>query len=427
MRIKDIIVTPIAISDPPLLNASGLHAPYAIRIITEIISDDGFSGVSEIPCDPTALKILDEVKKIKDQIEPYNFEGFREILRKRFGDKKEERGDQSWDTRSISHVESALEVAIFDLLGKKHKKRVCDLLGGAKREAVPFSGYLFFKYKGAGGELGFDIDENTKGWDKKRQEEALTPEQIVEQAKAMIDEFGFESLKLKAGILEPRLEVDSILALKREFGKNTPLRIDPNAIWSFETALKFGKEMEGVIEYLEDPVRGQEEMARLKKVVNIPFATNMCTTSFEDLNKSMELNSEDIILLDHHFWGGFTPALKMAEMASGLGRGISMHSNSHTGVSMAAMVHFGASIPHLASSLDTHYPWQKDDIIKGEKIKIENGSVKIPIGYGLGVELDKEKLAIAHKNYLKCGITKRNDEVEMQKINPSWKFSKVRY
>ena len=48
-RIKDVFITPIAIVDPPLLNAAGLHAPYALRTIVEIVTEDHISGISEIP------------------------------------------------------------------------------------------------------------------------------------------------------------------------------------------------------------------------------------------------------------------------------------------------------------------------------------------------------------------------------------------
>ena len=48
-RIREVIITPIAITDPPLLNAAGLHAPYALRTVMEIVTDDGISGISEIP------------------------------------------------------------------------------------------------------------------------------------------------------------------------------------------------------------------------------------------------------------------------------------------------------------------------------------------------------------------------------------------
>ena len=49
MRISEFHITPVAVADPPLLNAAGLHAPYALRIIVELVSDEGLSGWGEIP------------------------------------------------------------------------------------------------------------------------------------------------------------------------------------------------------------------------------------------------------------------------------------------------------------------------------------------------------------------------------------------
>ena len=49
MRIADCHITPVAVPDPPLLNAAGLHAPYALRLILELVSDCGISGWGEIP------------------------------------------------------------------------------------------------------------------------------------------------------------------------------------------------------------------------------------------------------------------------------------------------------------------------------------------------------------------------------------------
>ena len=104
-----------------------------------------------------------------------------------------------------------------------------------------------------------------------------------------------------------------------------------------------------------------------------------------------------------------------------------MHSNSHLGISLAAMVHLGAAIPNLKYALDTHYPWQSDEIIIGGRFKFEDGQVAVPKGAGLGVELDREALAKLHQNYLACGLTKRNDEIEMQKVQPGWTFKATRW
>ena len=168
-------------------------------------------------------------------------------------------------------------------------------------------------------------------------------------------------------------------------------------------------------------------MAALRKILKMPLATNMCTTSFEDIPGSIRLGSEDIILSDHHFWGGLRASMTLSGICDTFGRDLSMHSNSHLGISMAAMVHLGAALPRMPYALDTHYPWQSEEIIMGGRFKFEQGAVAVPQGPGLGIELDKKALERLHQNYLRCGLTKRDDEVEMRKLNPDWRFMAVRW
>ena len=185
--------------------------------------------------------------------------------------------------------------------------------------------------------------------------------------------------------------------------------------------------MEGVLEYLEDPTRGQKNMAKVRKALKTPLATNMCTTSFQDIPNSIAIGAEDIILSDHHFWGGLRSSMELTTVCDTFGRDLSMHSNSHLGISLAAMVHLGGAIPNLKYALDTHYPWQSDEVIIGGRLTFEEGSVAVPSAPGLGVELDRQALANLHQNYLRCGLTKRDDEPEMQKKIPNWKFKPVRW
>jgi len=427
-RIKDILITPIAIVDPPLLNAAGLHAPYALRIILEIITDDQISGISEIPGTSDIEQALYEAKELLIGQDVFQLNQIRAILSERFGSESPmARGEAPWDQRKLVHIFSSVEVACMDIMGKVLGRPIVDLLGGKMRESVPFSAYLFYKYEGAGGEFGFNLNPNAQGWESAKQKPALTPEETVQQARAMCKEFGFKSIKLKGGVFEPRIEVDTILALYKEFGPSVPLRFDPNAIWALDTAIQYGKELEGVLEYLEDPVRGQENMAAVRKIVKTPLATNMCTTSFEEIPASVKIGSEDIILSDHHFWGGLKASMTLSGICDTFGRDLSMHSNSHLGISLAAMVHLGAALPKMPYALDTHYPWQSDEVILGGRIKFTDGSVMVPDEPGLGVELDKVALARLHQNYINCGLKKRNDEVEMQKKVPGWKFQSTRW
>jgi len=427
-KIKEIIITPIATVDPPLLNAAGIHAPYALRTILEIITDDGIVGISEIPGNQETDLALKEACDLLIGLDVYELNTIKLTIQQKFGtESTKERGQAPWDQRKLVHIFSAVEVACLDIIGKVVGRPIVDLLGGKRRESVPFAAYLFYKHEGAGGELGYGIDPNASGWAAARQRSALHPTEVVAQAKAMCKEFGFKSIKLKGGAFEPRQEVDAILALNAEYGGTMPLRFDPNAIWELETGIKYGLEMEGILEYLEDPVRGQENMAILRKKLKTPLATNMCTTSFEDIPNSIKIGSEDIILSDHHFWGGLRSSMTLSGICDTFGRDLSMHSNSHLGISLAAMVHLGGALPTMPYALDTHYPWQSDEIIIGGRMKFEEGAVAVPTEPGLGVELDRKALAHLHENYLKCGLTKRDDQTEMQKIHPDWEFKAVRW
>ena len=425
MRIADIDIAPVAVPDPPLLNAAGLHAPYALRLIIEIISADGISGFGEIPGSEATRAALTAAAGRLIGMDAWQLNRIHAQIDKLA--QEDERGAKPWDQRSWTHVKSGIEVACYDLVGKSLGRPVADLLGGAVRQSVPFAAYLFFKQAGAGGQLGFGMDERATGWPAARQAAALDPAGIVAQARAMVGQYGFRSIKLKGGAFPPQQEVDAILALREAFGADMPLRLDPNAIWRVDTAIAAGQQLEGVLEYYEDPVRGQENMAQVARALNIPLATNMCTTSFADLPGSVAHQSEAIILSDHHFWGGFRASLDLARFCAVFGRGLSMHSNSHLGISLAAMTHLAAATPNLSYDCDTHYPWQDGFDLLLEPLPFEDGAISLPSAPGLGIEVDRDRLAKMRADYAACGLTERDDEIEMRKIQSGWRFQATRW
>jgi len=427
MNITEMIVTPIAFADPPLLNAAGLHAPYALRIIIEIKTNEGISGIGEIAGGSAVLESLNQAKKFLIGQDPFKRNKIRITIEDGFANIQDTLNTGYAPKGVANRMYSAINVALLDIIGKAIERPIYDLLGGKVRDRAEFSAYLFYKYEGAGGQWGFGHNPNASGWHKEKENEATNPDEIVAQARAMCNEFGFKSIKLKGGVFEPQLEVDSIKALHAAFGNNIPLRIDPNAVWSLETSIQYGKQLAPFLEYYEDPCKGQLEMAQLGKTIQIPRATNMCTTSFSEIPSSIELGSEDIILADHHYWGGMEAVVQLGKICSVFGRKLSMHSNSHLGISLMAMAHLGCAVPELKYALDTHYPWQSDEVVKGGRINFEDGGIAVQKEPGLGVELDYEQLDRLHQNYLSCGITERNDEIEMQKVNSSWTFEKHRF
>jgi glucarate dehydratase len=97
-----------------------------------------------------------------------------------------------------------------------------------------------------------------------------------------------------------------------------------------------------------------------------------------------------------------------------------MHSNSHLGISLAAMVHLAAAVPNLDHAADTHTPWQSGVDVVERPLPITGGAVTVPTGPGLGVTLDRDALARMHEDYRRCGITERDDTEYMRSVEPNW-------
>lgn len=379
-------VTPVAMADLPLRNSTGVHQPVALRIIVELLTDDGRLGLGEAPGGSRRLAGLQEAVPRVVGEDPHHLG----LLQERVPDPR---------------VFSAIEVACLDLAGQAAGVPVVDLLGGPVRDRVPFSAYLFFKNAGHAGEA-------PDGWG-----EVLTPEAMVREARTFVERWGFHALKVKGGVLDP-LEEARTMALLREAFPDRPLRLDPNALWSVETSLEVARAVEPVgMEWLEDPTRGMEGMARVREGTPIPQATNMCVTAFEDLPEAVRLRPVDVILADHHFWGGLRESVRLAKFCRDFGFGVGMHSNSHYGISLAAMVHLGAAMPHLTADCDTHFPWLDEDIVQ-ESFEFEDGALRVPDRPGLGVTLDPARFAAAAERYRRMGITDRDDRAGMPGANP---------
>lgn len=418
--IQRVRITPIAFRDPPLLNAAGIHEPWALRSIIEIETASGLVGINESYGDLPMLEALAKAAPALQGLSPWALNEMEARVAalvtppvqtpSEFLTQQVSLAPGTHVSKTVAKVVSAFEVAMLDLQGQLANAPVVDLLGGAARDRVPYSAYLFYKY----------AEHIERPYAPDPWGEALTPEQLVAQARRMIAAYGFQSIKLKAGTMPPEQEAAGILALARAFpGK--PLRIDPNANWTVATSLKIVEQLRGVLEYYEDPAPGLDGMAAVARACEVPLATNMVVTDFAEFRRNAELGCPvKIVLSDHHYWGGLRATQRLSTLCRTFGLGLSMHSNSHLGVSLVAMTHLCASVPLLTYACDTHYPWQDEEVIMGGRLRFENGSLRVPTAPGLGVTLDREALARLHDNYLHCGIRNRNDLAQMQKYDPAF-------
>lgn len=352
--------------EAPLRYSLGSHPGFS-RIIIEIDTDEGITGLGECYGGTSRIGQLEELRPHLIGMDPMNLERIR------------------WKVATPSSLKlfgyvlgfAGIEFAILDIQGKALNMPVCDLIGGRVRDEVPFAAYLFYRYPN---------DEETG--------EVSNAEQMVSFAKDLIARYGFKSIKYKNGVMHPDEEVETFIALRKQFPQHR-IRLDPNAVWTVTTALDVARKLHDYnMEYLEDPVWGMRAMARVNaKAPWITLASNMSVFAFEDLAPAVSENILDVVLLDPHWYGGITRAKVAGQVCDAMGIDSGMHSGAEFGISQAAMIHLAAASSNLTLALDSHYHHLTDDIIAGGKLRYENGSMRVPGGPGLGVSLDHDKLA----------------------------------
>lgn len=377
MRIGRITATVVNVPFVAPLRWSGGVEDGWSRCIVQMETDDGLVGLGETLGGAATKMIIEELMPMFAGEDPFATD---KILAKTLF-------VPFYYGKAGYCAIAALEMACWDLKGKSVGRPLCDLLGGRLRDEVPFASYIFYRHpaKDGGGRVS-------------------NAEEVVSYTRDLHAKHNFPSIKLKGGVLPPEEELEALRGLREAF-PNTKLRYDPNAVLSAATSIRIGKLMEPLdIEYYEDPCWGNEAMSRVRERVNIPFATNMCVMDLDQLAQGIRMGSVDIILGDIHEWGGISNTKKLQATCEVFQLGFNLHSGGELGISTAAYLHLGASVPALPHALDSHMHQQAGDIVKeGVIAYTPRGTMKVPTGPGLGVELDEDKFAAAAEAHKRHG------------------------
>lgn len=148
-RVARIELTPVAFADPPLLNVSGVHEPFALRTIVQMWTDDGLVGLGETYASDDHLARLQAVADVLPGLDVFDLNGLRRRVTTVLAP-----GGIPNHQDPVDVVMSPFEVALLDAQGKQSGRPVADLLGGAVRDEVPYSAYLFYKWAGHPGRPG---------------------------------------------------------------------------------------------------------------------------------------------------------------------------------------------------------------------------------------------------------------------------------
>jgi glucarate dehydratase len=390
LKITDLKATTVTVPlEAPLRHAAGAHWGRFVRTIVEVETDEGLIGLGEMGGGGESTE--NAFRALKPYLighDPAHLEEMRFRIANPTASLYNNR----------TQILAALEFACLDLLGRKWNVPVHAILGGKLRNEVPFASYLFFRYAREG-----------KG-------EVRTVEQLVKHASDLKEQHGFTAHKLKGGVFSPEYELECYRALAGSLPGDS-FRFDPNASWSTEQAIWFGQQIEDIRnDYFEDPVFGLHGMRRTREKVRMPLATNTVVVNFEQLAANILDTAVDVILLDTTFWGGIRSCVKAAGVCETFQLGVAVHSSGELGIQLATMLHLGAVIPNLSFAADAHYHHLLDDVIEGGKLTYKEGKIAIPDGPGLGVRLNRDKLAEFNELYKRLG----NYPYDRDPLRPDW-------
>ena len=431
--VTEFKIIPVAGYDSMLLNLSGAHSPFFTRNIVILKDSSGRTGVGEVPGGEGIRKTLEDARQLVVGQEVGRYNSILNTVRFKFADRDTGgRGLQTFDQRIMIHAVTAIESALLDLLGQFLSVPTAALLGeGQQRNQVEVLGYLFYVADRNKTDLPYLSGEGARDdWGRLRHEKALTPEEIVRQAEAAYDRYGFSDFKLKGGVFRGEEEIEAVQSLARRFPK-ARITIDPNGAWSLEEAIQLCKGQDDVLAYVEDPCgaedgySGREIMAEFRRTTGLPTATNMIATDWRQLGHAIQLQSVDIPLADPHFWT-MQGAVRVAQLCNEWGLTWGSHSNNHFDISLAMFTQAAAAAPGRITAIDTHWIWQDGQNLTKNPFQIVDGFITVPDRPGLGVDINLEAIEDANRLYRTHGLAGRDDALAMQYLIPGWTFDNKR-
>ena len=254
---------------------------------------------------------------------------------------------------------AAMEMAMWDALGRRAGLPLCALWGGMWRASVAASAYIFVS----------------------------DPHKVRDTAKRFLDD-GFGTFKIKIGV-SMQTDVPLVEAVKSVVG-DCDVRADVNGAWTPGTARRqLAKLAPYDLAYVEQPLELDDLAghAELRTCQTVPIALDESAYSLSDVGNIVRAAAADVVLLDPHESGGVWQVIKQAAICESVGIPVTLHSGGELALSQAAYVHLAASIPNMSLAIDTEQTYLAGDIAP-DGPRLKNGSFPVPDRPGLGVEPD---------------------------------------
>jgi L-alanine-DL-glutamate epimerase-like enolase superfamily enzyme len=230
---------------------------------------------------------------------------------------------------------------------------------------------------------------------------------------------GFGTMYLKIGF-DHESDLALTSAIRDEVGPTVAVRVDVNEGWTVAEALSqlpaYG---ELGVDFVEEPIDSEnlDGMASLRSRTGIPIGANQSAWLSRDAWRVIRMQSADVIVSDHHQVGGLQAFRDLAAVCRAAGLPLVRHAFGDLGVTTAAGLHVLGTMPspHLAHQ---QYLQLAEHQLLAEPLVFEQGSLNLPSGPGLGVELDRDALEHYAELYRRFGETAQYGHGPPNRIPP---------
>lgn len=364
MRITRLATTPVAVPyRTEEVWAFGRRSGQ-ISVLLEMHTDDGVVGLGEAAAYPSADIVLAVFRTIAPLVVGEDPMAIERLIRKidLVG---------TWHhVKGSSPAIAAVEMACWDVLGKVSGQPLVNLFGGRFRDSVE---YFYYVARTAADEVAAEGRRAAAG--------------------------GFGTCYVKAVHDDPLRDVERVAALRDGAGPGMRIRVDANEAWSPGTAIRTIRALEEFgLELIEQPVSGRNlaEMAYVRGRIDTPLLANEASWTRHDQLAVIRAGAADVISVDNQADGGLLNLKRSAGLCEAAGLPVVKHSLGELGVALAAATHALAATPNFRYANQAYGALLADDVTAGfggPDGNYRDGHLDVPTGPGIGVALDRDKVA----------------------------------
>jgi D-galactarolactone cycloisomerase len=375
MRIRNVVVCPLRHALQKPFCFSQKWVTHRTALLVKIETDEGITGWGEAFCHdawPALATLIERVYK------PHLVGAdplAREVIWSKLYNWTRDYGQKGLTTIALS----AIDIALWDILGRATRLPVSALLGGNFRDRVP--AYATGMYPS--------------------QEALDNPALIAEEAATYITQ-GFQAVKVKVGFGVSR-DIECVRRVREAIGEKPGLMVDANHAYDVADAIALGRAIEPYrISWFEEPVVPEdiEGYRAVRQALSIPIAGGEAEFTRYGFRNLIAQGAVDILQPDICSMGGLSEAVKVAALASAWHVRYMPHVWG-TGIAIAASLHFMAAMPDQPPSLHPRLPMLEldrtenplRDQLLAAPLEIADGWASVPTSPGLGVEPDARMLA----------------------------------